>query len=131
MADVTTSASRAELLRKLRRFTLSSERHGGAHTIAPSGDLDVATSSQLEAELLRVEATDATSIVLDLSGLDFIGATGLQVIVDADARSRAHANRLVLVRPSESVSRVFVICGMGDWAGVHRLTGRQRPQRAS
>jgi anti-sigma B factor antagonist len=115
MADVPFSDSRAELLRTLRAFALRSERHGGTHTIAPLGELDVATSPKLEAELLRVEATDAKSIVLDLSGLDFIGSTGVRVIVAADARSRADSDRLVLLRPSEIVSRVFVICGMGDW----------------
>ncbi len=115
MADIPSSGSRAELLRTLRTFTLRSERHGGTHTIAPLGELDVATSPQLETELLRVAATDATSIVLDLSGVDFIASTGVKVIVAADARSRADSNRLVLLRPSEIVSRVFVICGMGDW----------------
>jgi anti-sigma B factor antagonist len=115
MADIPSSESRAELLRALRTFTLDSERRGATHTITPRGELDVASSPQLETELLRVEATDAKSIVLDLSGLDFIGSTGVKVIVAADARSRADSNRLVLLRPSDSVSRVFVICGMGDW----------------
>lgn len=115
MAEIPSTGSRAELLRTLCTFTLRSQRHGGTHTIAPLGELDVATSPKLEAELVRVEATDATSIVLDLSGLDFIGSTGVKVIVAADARSRADSNRLVLLRPSEVVSRVFAICGMGDW----------------
>ena len=53
--------------------------------------------------------------MLDLSGLDVIGSTGVKVIVDADARSRADSNRLVLLRPSEILSRVFTLCGMGDW----------------
>ncbi len=115
MANPPSSESRAELLRKLPTFALRSERHGGTHTITPSGELDVATAPKLEAELLRVEATDATSIVLDLSGLDFIGSTGVRVIIAADSRSRGDSNRLMLLRPSEIVSRVFVMCGMGDW----------------
>jgi anti-sigma B factor antagonist len=114
MADIPSTGSRAELVRKLCTFTLRSQRHGRTHTIAPLGELDVATSPKLEAELLRVEATDATSIVLDLSGLEFIGSTGVKVIVAADTRSRADSNRLVLLRPSEVVSRMFAICGMGD-----------------
>jgi anti-anti-sigma regulatory factor len=40
--------------------------------------------------------------VLDLSGLDFIGSTGVKVIVAADARSRADSNRLVLLRQATS-----------------------------
>jgi anti-sigma B factor antagonist len=108
------SGSRADFLRTVGTLTLRSQRDGGTHTISPSGELDLATAPGLEAELLRVEATDAETIVLDLSGLDFIDSTGIRLVVMADARSRADSDRLSLVRPSDGVFRVFVICGMAD-----------------
>ena len=106
--------SRADFPPTVGTFTLRSERDGGTHRISPSGELDLATAPDLEAELLRVEATDADAIVLDLSGLDFIDSTGIRLVVMADARSRADSNRLSLLRPSDGVFRVFVICGMAD-----------------
>ncbi|HEY1539545.1 MAG TPA: STAS domain-containing protein [Solirubrobacteraceae bacterium] len=104
----------AELVRKLPGFALRSERDGAAHTISPSGELDMATAPELEAELLRVEATDAHAIMLDLAALEFIDTTGIRVILKADARSRADGDRLVLLRPGARVFRVFEICGMVD-----------------
>ena len=103
-----------ELVHKLPGFTLRSERDGTTHTISLSGELDIATAPELEAELLRVEATDAHSIKLDLSALEFIDTTGIRVILEADARSRTDSDRLVLVRPNARVLRVFQICGMAD-----------------
>jgi anti-sigma B factor antagonist len=104
----------ADFLRTVGTLTLRSERDGGTHRISPSGELDLATAPDLEAELLRVEATDADAIVLDLSGLDFIDSNGIRLVVMADARSRADSDRLALVRPSDGVFRVFVICGVAD-----------------
>jgi anti-sigma B factor antagonist len=95
-------------------FAVRSERIGDTHTVAPSGELDLATAPELEAELLRIEATDAARVVLDLSGLRFIDTTGIRLVLSADARSRADSNRLELLRPADSVFRVFVICGCAD-----------------
>jgi anti-sigma B factor antagonist len=110
----TSTDARAESLRTAGAFTVRSERDGGTHRIAPTGELDLATAADVEAELLRVEATDAEAIVLDLSGVDFIDSSGIRLIVTADARSRADSNRLSLVRPSDGVFRVFEICGVAD-----------------
>jgi anti-anti-sigma factor len=104
----------AELVRKLPGFTLRSERDGATHTISLSGELDLATAPELEAELLRVEATDAHSITLDLCALEFIDTTGIRVLLEAGARSRTDSDRLVIVRPNARVFRVFQICGMTD-----------------
>jgi anti-sigma B factor antagonist len=104
----------AELVHKLPGFALRSERGGAVHTIEPSGELDIATAPEFEAELLRVEATDAHTIVLDLSALEFIDTTGIRLILEAGARSRSDGHRLVLLRPGARVFRVFEICGMAD-----------------
>jgi len=106
--------SRADFLLTVGTLTLLSEREGDTHTISPYGELDLATAHDLQAEILRVEATDAESIVLDLSGLDFIDSTGIQLVIQAEARSRANSRRLSLLRPSDRVFRVFVICGVAD-----------------
>ena len=105
---------RAGLLRAVGTLTLRSERDGDTHRISPCGELDLATAPDLEAELLRVEATDADAIVLDLSGLDFIDSSGIRLVVMADARSRADSNRLSLLRPRDGVFRAFVICGVAE-----------------
>jgi anti-anti-sigma factor len=60
-----------------------------------------------------VEASDALSIVVDLSALTFVDSTGVRLLImNAQARSRADANRLMLLRGPDGVQRVFVLCGV-------------------
>jgi anti-anti-sigma factor len=93
---------------------MHSERHGVLHTIRVEGELDLATAEQLERELVRVEGSDALSIVLDLSALEFIDSTGVRLILQADARSRADSQRLALLRGPRAVQRVFELTGILD-----------------
>jgi anti-sigma B factor antagonist len=95
-------------------LTVSSRRDGDVHTIALAGELDLATAERVEQELRRVEATDARSIVVDLSGLAFMDSTGIRILVGADARSRADSGRLVLRRGPAAVQRVVELTGLTD-----------------
>ena len=104
----------AELLVECGELTLRSERAGEVHTITLSGELDLSTSETAQQELERVEATDAATIVLDLSGLTFMDSTGVRLVMAANARSRGHADRLTLVRGGQAVQRVFELCGVVD-----------------
>ncbi len=104
--------SRAEQLTGLGVLSMSSERDGAVHTICLLGELDLATTARVDAELQRVEATDAWAIVVDLSGLTFISSAGVQLLVDAEVRSRADSQRLTLLRGSPAVQRVLEICGV-------------------
>ena len=94
------------------RLTMHSERDGVLHTIRLEGELDLATAEELERELLRVEGTDALSIVLDLSTLEFIDSTGVRLLIQADERSRANSSRLALLRGPSAVQRVFELTGI-------------------
>ena len=102
--------SRAEQMIELGALTMSSERNGSVHTLRLSGDLDLATTDRVEAELKRIEASDARTIVIDLSDVAFINSTGVHLLVDAELRSRAHENGLTLLRGSAAVQRVLQIC---------------------
>jgi anti-anti-sigma factor len=82
--------------------------------IAPYGELDLATAPDVERELHRAERSDAAEIVLDLSGLSFIDSTGIRLVLDADARSRADGGRLKLLPGRGAVHGVFRLCGVVD-----------------
>jgi anti-anti-sigma factor len=103
---------RAAQLSKLGELTVSSEREGDVHTICLSGELDLATADGVARELARVEASDARSIVLDLTGLTFMDSTGVRLMLSASARSRADANRLTMLRGGAAVQRVLELCGV-------------------
>ena len=59
-----------------------------------------------------MEASDAREIIVDLSGLTFIGSDGLKVFIHANARSRQSGNRLMLVRGSDEVQSTFEMSGL-------------------
>lgn len=88
---------------------------GETAVIALSGELDVAGASLLERELDRIVADhDARSLVLDLSGLEFMDSTGLRLVVLADDRARAEDRTLSIVRGRPDVQRVFEITRMEE-----------------
>ena len=104
----TDDAARAESARTIGSLALRSEREGETHVVALLGELDIAGAPALEEELLRVEATDAKEIVVDLSSLDFIDSTGIRLVVMAADRCSADS-RLTLLRGPKQVHRVFEI----------------------
>lgn len=75
------------------------------------GELDLATTPQLERKLSDVEATDAKAIVLDLDSVEFLDSTGLRALLAAGSRSRANGSRLSLTRGSPQVQRLFRLVG--------------------
>jgi anti-sigma B factor antagonist len=94
-------------------LTILSERRGSAHHVAPSGELDIATAELLERALLDAERTDADTIVLDLSGLDFIDSTGLRVVIAASERSGADG-RLGVIAGAPAVERLLDLVGLRE-----------------
>ncbi|MGH2942916.1 MAG: STAS domain-containing protein [Solirubrobacteraceae bacterium] len=102
----------AELI-ELGQFSMRSERDGDVHRIRLFGELDLSNAGDVERELERVEATDARSIVVDLSGLTFMDSTGVRLLVTAHARSREEdESRLTLVRGPVAVQRVLQLSGV-------------------
>ena len=104
--------SRAQQAAAIGLLAISSRSDGDRRVIRLEGELDLAHAGELDAELKRVEASDAREIVVDLSGLTFIDSTGVRTLLMAEARSRSDSNRLSILRAPDSVHRVFVICGV-------------------
>jgi anti-anti-sigma factor len=92
-----------------RRFALREVRDREAQIIMLSGELDLATASELALAIGVAEATSATVIVLDLRELEFIDSSGIHAVVDARRRV---GERLILVRGTGCVQRVFELCGL-------------------
>jgi anti-sigma B factor antagonist len=101
-----------EVLCAAQALVISSERDGDAYVIKLIGELDKDSAPGFAATLKRVEASDADEIVVDLSGLRFIGSDGLKVLIHANARSRDGGKRLMLVRGTDEVQRTFETAGL-------------------
>ena len=103
---------RAEQARKLGSLALRSERDGDMHVIELIGELDLDGAPRVQAELERVEATDAPSILIDLGSLEFIDSTGIRLLVMA--AERCGEGRFVLLRGPRQVHRVFEITDLAE-----------------
>ena len=101
-----------ELLCAAHELVIRSQRAGDVHVVRLAGPLDKDSAPEFEAELKRVEATDARQIIVDLSGLTFIGSDGLKVFIHANARSRDDGSRLLLVRGNDEVQSTFEVSGL-------------------
>ena len=75
------------------------------------GELDIGTADRLRSALAEVTGRGST-IVLDLSGLDFIDSSGLHELVVALKRERAAGGDIVLREPSPQTRRVLEIVGL-------------------
>jgi len=78
-----------------------------------TGEVDAMTSIDLRDRLGHViDAHPGATIVVDLSGLEFIDSTGLGVLVGALKRSRLAQGDVVLRAVPASTWRVLVMTGL-------------------
>ncbi|MGH2850959.1 MAG: STAS domain-containing protein [Solirubrobacteraceae bacterium] len=96
-------------------LSIASERRGDVHRVAPSGELDIATVGSLERVLAEVEASDAETILLDLTGLRFIDSTGLRLVIELNDRCGGQTDRLrVVADGAPAVERLLDIVGLRE-----------------
>jgi len=93
-------------------FRVDVVEQGSSVVLALSGELDVASGPELEAELTR--AADRELVVVDLRELEFIDSTGLGVIVKGHQRAQEAGRRLALVRGRGQVQRLLGLTGLSD-----------------
>lgn len=84
-------------------------QNGAETTLALSGCLDTAATPEF-AKAMDATA-DAESLVLDLSGLEFIASSALRLLV-ATKKSRGAAFRIVLTGLNEVIREVFDVTGL-------------------
>ena len=77
----------------------------GNTVIALSGRLDIDTAPELRVALLRHGG--AASLLLDMTGLEFMDTGGLATLIEAQLRSRRHGGRLVLFGMAPQIAEVL------------------------
>lgn len=89
------------------------------YLITVSGEVDLATSPELDTEIIAAIDSGATSVVIDLTDVSFMDSSGLGVIVRALKRCREAENDLDLVITNERVLKVFGITGLDQVIPIH------------
>jgi anti-sigma B factor antagonist len=84
------------------------------------GSLDLARAYDFDDAIRRIERDAPGRVILDLRGLEFLDTTGLSRLVALRRRCRRTGRRLVLVRGSHSVQRLFAVTAMNEHFEVVR-----------
>lgn len=96
-------------------LTISRRTEDGAETLAVAGEVDLANSATLTAQLESLPSDGASRVTLDLSDLEFIDSTGIAVLVAACRRFGDGESELRIVRSRASaVQRVMQITGLDE-----------------
>jgi anti-anti-sigma factor len=103
-------AGKLDLLQTEFRIDVKKEPRGTVLELF--GELDVASSPALEAELARV--SDAKLLVIDLRSLDFIDSTGLGVLVRTHHHAKEHGQEFALVKGVGQVERLLGLTGLSE-----------------
>jgi anti-sigma B factor antagonist len=88
-------------------LTLRTTGEGDAQTVVLAGEMDLANSPGVERELKRVETSEPSVLVIDLSALGFVDSSGVRVLIDAHARAAEDGRRLVIRRPPGRIMRIL------------------------
>jgi anti-sigma B factor antagonist len=109
---------------------LHAERSGrGTAVVTAQGELDLLTASRF-ADILCCQLRGTLRLlIVDLSGLDFLAASGLSVLIDAQIRAEQHGIVLrVVTGQNQCVTRALTATGLHRRLSVsHTITAAERP----
>ena len=100
------------------------------------GELDLASAPHLQQVLDQLCRDGYPEIVLDMSGLEFLGAAGLAVFHLVHEQQRAVNGRLILHRPRQLARHMLAVTGLDTVLTIQPATARsftcdhQRGRRA-
>ena len=107
------------------RIAVSDEKGNAPVTILHlTGDLDGKTYQELEAKAGEVMGTGASNLLFDLGGVSFMGSAGLRALHAISNRIKTagpngSAGKMMLVNPSEAVSRILKTLGFDQHFIIH------------
>lgn len=82
--------------------------------VAPVGELDLATTAVLKAEIDRLRETGFDRLVLDLRRLRFMDSTGLRLVLEFNAAARSSGWSFSLIRGPAAIQRLFEITHLDE-----------------
>ena len=89
------------------------------YVITVSGEVDLATSPELDNAIIAAIESGTASLAIDLTDVSFMDSSGLGVIVRGLKRCREADKELDLVITNERVLKVFGITGLDQVIPIH------------
>lgn len=94
-------------------FSTTVTRDGAATVISVTGEIDLATCERLR-DAIEPHLGPQQTIILDLSGVEFVDSSFLNVLVQARGTMTADGGSLFLRNPSVVANRLLTISGLED-----------------
>jgi anti-anti-sigma factor len=86
----------------------------GHSNVRVTGEIDLATATELRKRLTLVIAAGAGDLDLDLSDVTFLDCSGLAVLLAARQDLQGKQHRLIVRNPSKPVLRLLELSGVLD-----------------
>ena len=83
------------------------------------GQVDRGAMTALSAAYEEATANDATTVLLDFTGVDYINSTGIALIVGVLGQARADGRHVAATGLSEHYRHVFAITRLADFIDVY------------
>lgn len=103
----------------------------GITVVAVSGEVDMLTAPQLRADVLP-HIDEGSTLVLDLSGVSFLGSAGLAVLVEASQHAKRRGATFRVVAVERAVTRPLAATGLGEvfsvFESVDGALGAEEPR---
>jgi anti-sigma B factor antagonist len=103
-----------------RAFEVDDAGLGDAPGVAVHGEVDIDAALSLEASLEAAIRESVGAFIIDLSDLDFIDSSGLQVLLRARGLLGREDRQLAVVCPFGPVRRVFELSGSSELFALYR-----------
>lgn len=98
---------------------VNSEDVGDRSVVTVSGEIDVASADGLRERLNQLVSAGRTSLVVDLTAVDFMDSTGLGVLVGMLKKVRSAGGRLDLVIDGDRLLRLFRLTSLDQVFTIH------------
>lgn len=97
---------------------VSVQGRGRSIVVEVDGELDLASSAQLEQALEHAWRNGPDEIVLDLGQLRFLDMSGLRVLLGASQRAERRGSALVLTNVRDPIQRVLRLAGVNGLLAI-------------
>jgi anti-sigma B factor antagonist len=87
-------------------------------TVQVQGEIDMTTSPLLRSRVAECLGQGCTEVTLDMSHLDFIDSSGIQVLVWLLKELRARDGRLIIRNPPTMAEKVLAISGLTPYLSI-------------
>jgi anti-sigma B factor antagonist len=98
---------------------IATTRDSDRYVITVSGEVDLASSPELDIAIIAAIESGTSSVAIDLTDVSFMDSSGLGVIVRGLKRCREADKDLDLVITNERVLKVFGITGLDQVIPIH------------